>query len=54
MRKPLIEVVAEVPPQAKPIGSDPHQLSLRADILKKHDYLEFEEDNRIDRRPTTG
>ena len=48
----LVQVIAQVPPQAQPVGGHPDQLSLRSHSLEEHDQLELEEDNRVDRGAT--
>ncbi len=47
----FIQIVAEEPADAQPIGSDTDQLSLRAESLEEHHELELEEDRRIDGWP---
>src|SRR5713226_4895077 len=52
--KRLIQVIAQEPAHAEPIGRMTHQEPLRADALEKHDELQLEEDDGIDGRAATA
>ncbi len=44
----LVEVVPQVPADAKAVGHDLHQLPLASQSLEEKNELEFEEDYRVD------
>src|SRR6266567_4442118 len=48
----LVQIVANIPPHAEPICCMAHQLPFRADALKEHHQLQFEEHNGVNRRAT--
>src|SRR3954447_15024808 len=50
----FMEVVSQEPPQAEAVGGDLHELAFGADALKEHNELEFEKDDRVNRRAPTG
>jgi hypothetical protein len=49
----LIQVVPAIPAGAQPVSDEPHQLALRANALKEHYQLEFEEDHGVDAGPSS-
>ncbi len=50
----LLEIVSQVPADAKAVGDDGHQLPLASQSLEEKDKLEFEEDYRVDARAAGG
>ena len=51
--KGFVEVVAEIPPHAQPVGDQAHQQPLGTHPFEKHDELEFEKDHWINARSST-
>ena len=49
-----MQVVAEIPPDTQAVGTDVFQLPLGATAREEHHQLEFEEDDRVDRRTADG
>jgi hypothetical protein len=50
IRHGLVQVVAQVPADAQPVGRQVQQLPLRADAFEEHHQLQLEEDHRVDGR----
>jgi hypothetical protein len=50
----LVEVVSQIPADAKAVGHNSHQLPLASQSLEEEDKLEFEEDYRVHARATSG
>src|SRR3954468_13950186 len=50
----LIEVVAKIPAMGKIETGNLDELTFRAQPFEEHHQVTFEEDDRIDRRPTTA
>lgn len=50
----LVEVVSQVPADAKAVGHNGHKLPLASQSFKEEDKLEFEEDHRLDARAAGG
>lgn len=42
----LVQVVAQIPAHAEPVGGQPHELTFRADALEEHHQLEPEVSSR--------
>ena len=50
----FIQVIADIPAMRHVHGDALHHLPFRADTFKEHDELQFEEDDRVNRRTATG
>jgi hypothetical protein len=50
----LVEVVPQIPADAKAVGHNSHQLPLTSQSLEEEDKLEFEKHHRVDARATSG
>lgn len=54
VRQRLLQVVAQVPADAKPVGRDLHKLPLGPQAFKEKDNFELEKDHGIDAGATYG
>src|SRR6266516_3155872 len=50
--KRFVEIIPQIPANAESICCMSHEEALGADVLKKHDQLQFEEDNGVNRGTT--